>query len=402
MFFSFVFLMLRSKGFTGFFGMQMYQQLVPANHFLRNVDDIVDWLPVIRKITPCYKGGFNLGASALNPVTLFKMMFLGYLYDLSERDLERMCNESIPFKYFIEIGIDEKAPDHSTLSLFRMRIIKHYGDESVFEDIFVELLAQIMDAGITLGSVQSIDSKHLNARVSRHRKAKKGKMTGQKEEEINARRKAEGKKEKDFRTQKEIDPHAGSGCKGTQKKKDKNGNIFELPKWFFGYKAHCSVESDHDIFTSAILTPGNEDDGSYFEPLLMKDIGVRRTIPDGYTADKGYDYGDNHFLLNRLDIHDGIYLKDTRLKDDKTHAIWHTIQNSEENRRTRKHRFKVERGFGDVHNNHRMKDCVSFGRVRAAIQMFMAIMAHNIKKAVKVLHGISHKTPPPTRLVPAA
>lgn len=387
--------MLRQKGFTSFFGNPMYAQLVPENHFLRKVDELIDWLPIVQKITPCYKGGFTLGASALNPVIPFKMMFLGYLYDLSERDVERMCDDTISFKYFIEIGIDEKAPDHSTLSLFRTRIIKHYGDESVFEEIFVELLSQIMEAGITLGSVQSIDSKHLNARVSRHRKSKKSREKKQKEQEINAKRKVEGKKEKDFRLKKEIDEEAATGCKGTEKKPDAKGNMVEMKKWFFGYKAHCSSESNHDLFTSAILTSGNEDDGSYFESLFMKDIGIRRSVPDGYTADKGYDYGDNHILLNRLDIRDGIYLKDTRLKDDKNHAIWHTINNSKENKETRKHRFKVERGFGDVHNNHRMKDCVSFGRVKTAIQMFMALMAHNIKKAVKALHGVSHKSPAP-------
>ena len=175
--------MLRQKGFTSFFGSQMYQQLIPENHFLRKVDKLINWVPVIQKIIPCYKGEFTLGASALNPIIPFKMMFLGYLYDISERDLERMCNDTISFKYFIEIGIDESAPDHSTLSLFRKRIIKHYGNAKVFEEIFLELLEQIMNAGIELGNVQSIDSKHINARVSKHRQTKKSKEQKAQEKE---------------------------------------------------------------------------------------------------------------------------------------------------------------------------------------------------------------------------
>lgn len=385
--------MLRQKGFTSFFGSQMYQQLVPENHFLRKTDELITWMPVIQKITPCYKGEFTLGASALNPIIPFKMMFLGYLYNLSDRDLERMCNDTISFKYFIEIGIDEAAPDHSTLSLFRKRIIEYYEDESAFEEIFLELLEQIIAAGIQLGDVQAIDSKHLNARVSQHRQTKKGKEQKAKEKEKNQKRKEEGKKEKDYRSKQDIDKEASVGCKGIEKKKDKNGKIVEMPKWFFGYKAHCSVESNHDLVTSAILTPGNEDDGSFFEPLFMKDIAVRHSIPKGYTADKGYDYGDSHFLLNQLGINNGIYLKEARLKNDALHALWHTLNNSEEHKKTKKHRFKVERTFGDLHNNHKLKDCFSFGRIKAAIQMFMSAIVHNLKKAVKEIYGVSHKTP---------
>ena len=392
--------MLRNKGFNSFFGTPVYQQLVPKNHFLRKTDELINWLPVIKKLTPCYQGKFTLGASAINPITLFKMMFLGYLYDLSDRDLERLCNDTISFKYFIEIAVDEKAPDHTTLSLFRKRIIKYYGDESAFEMIFLELLDQIITAGIKLGDVQAIDSKQISARVSKHRKNSKTKEQQAKETKINQQRQTAGKKPKDFRTSKEIDPEAAVGCKGTEKKRSKDGKSVEMVKWFFGYKAHCSVESNHDIITAAILTAGNEADGGYFEPLLLKDVGLRG-LAAGYTADKGYDYGDNHFLLNQLGIKDGVYLKETRLKDDKMHAIWHTLNNSDAHKQTKKHRFKVERTFGDLNNNHTLTSCRYFGRVKTAIQMFMAAMAHNLKKAIKLLYGIALKAPPTTNLQPA-
>jgi len=392
--------MIRQKGFNSFFGNFTYKQLVPKNHFLRKVNELINWLPVIQKITPCYKGKFTLGASALNPITLFKMMFLGYLYDISDRDLERLCNDTISFKYFIEIAIDESAPDHSTLSLFRKRIIKHYGDESCFESIFIELLEQIMDTDIKLGNIQAIDSKQINARASKHRQNKKTKKQQEKERKTNNKRKANGKKLKDFRSKCDIDKEASIGCKGVEKQTTKDGKKVEMLKWFFGYKAHCSVESNYDLITSAILTAGNKADGNYFEPLLWKDMSLRGEVK-GYTADRGYDYGDNHFLLNQLEFDDGIYLKGTRLKDDKMHAIWHTLNDSREHKEAKSHRFKVERTFGDLNNNHTLTNCRYFGRVKTAIQMFMSAMAHNVKKAIKVLYGIAHKSPPPTTLVSA-
>ena len=63
--------MLRQKGFTGFFGQQMYEQLVPQNHFLRQVDKLINWVPVVQKILPAYKGQFTLGASAITYTCLF-------------------------------------------------------------------------------------------------------------------------------------------------------------------------------------------------------------------------------------------------------------------------------------------------------------------------------------------
>jgi len=226
--------MLRKKGFNGFFGMQMYETLVPKNHFLRKVDEHINWIPLIQKITPAYKGQFTLGTSPINPVTLFKMMLLSFLYDRSEREVEIMCDESIPFKYFIEIGIDEKAPDHTSISKFRTRIIKHFKNADIFEEIFEEILAQILSLDVEVGEVQIVDSKHMNARVSQYRKTKKIEEQREKEQEINKNREEEGKDPKDFRVKKEIDPDAGTGCKGTEIRKDKKGNRVEIPKWFFG------------------------------------------------------------------------------------------------------------------------------------------------------------------------
>jgi hypothetical protein len=251
---------------------------------------------------------------------------------------------------------------------------------------------QILATDIEVGDIQIIDSKHMNARVSKHRKSGKNEKQKKKEEEINEKRKAEGKDPKDFRTTKEIDSEAGSGCKGYEKKKSKDGKIVETGKWFYGYKANCSIENKNDLITSCILSSGNRPDGEYFEPLFWKDI-ERRGLADIYSADKGYDWGDNHFLLNQMEVGDAVILNDYRLKDDALHAIWKNIAESEEYKQGKKERYKVERTFGDMFNNLGIHICRYFGYIKTAIQMFMTAMAYNIKKAIKILHCISMKEP---------
>ena len=57
------------------------------------------------------------------------MLLLAYLYNLSECEAERFCQESMPAKYFsrsdvydLGIAVDEQVPDHSTLTAFKCPI----------------------------------------------------------------------------------------------------------------------------------------------------------------------------------------------------------------------------------------------------------------------------------------
>lgn len=387
-------IMIRNKKYNSFLGKTMYDHIVPQNHFLRKVNETINWIPLMQKITPCYKGGFELGASAINPVTVLKTLFLSYLYDLSERQTEVMCNENIAFKYFIEISLDERAPDHSTISKFRTRLIKYYRDEGIFEKLFEEVLMQIMNAGIKPGNIQIVDSKHMNARVSQYRKTKRNEDKSKKDN--NSGGYAGTKPKKQRRLKQEIDPDAGIVVKGGGRIRNKEGKWVQSKKYYFGYKAHCSIENNNDLITSCILTSGSESDGNYFEPLLWKDMTIRGK-PRIYSADKGYDWGDHHYLLNWMDIGDAIILNDYRLADETRYAIWHKIYDSDEYKEGKKERFKVERTFGQCTNNLGINDCRYFGRIKTAFQMYFTAMAYNLTKALKVLYGLSPRTPVPVR-----
>ena len=237
----------------------------------------------------------------------------------------------------------------------------------------------------------------MNARVSNYRKTKKTAKQKKEDTQKNIKREKEGKNPKDYRSKQDIDPEAGSGCKGYKKLKDIKGNMVEIGKWFYGYKVHCSIENKNDLITSCIATSGNEPDGDYFEPLLWKDMS-RRGVAKTYSADRGYDWGDNHFLLNQLDMGDAIILNDYRLKDEKHLAIWHKIANAKEYKEGKAQRYKVERTFGDMVNNLGIHHCRYFGRIKTALQMFMTAIAYNVKKAMKSLHGISLKQPTPSSI----
>jgi len=43
---------------------------------------------------------------------------VSYLYNLSEPQVEEVANDSLGVKYFLGLGVNEKAPGHSTLTVF--------------------------------------------------------------------------------------------------------------------------------------------------------------------------------------------------------------------------------------------------------------------------------------------
>ncbi|SDF73487.1 Transposase domain, partial [Fontibacillus panacisegetis] len=69
------------------------EQLVPQDHLLRNIDKYIDFNFIIDLVKPYYCE--NNGRPSLDPIVFFKMLLLGYLYDIpSERKLERAVNDT--------------------------------------------------------------------------------------------------------------------------------------------------------------------------------------------------------------------------------------------------------------------------------------------------------------------
>ena len=82
---------------------------------------------------------------------------IAYLYNLSERQVESYINENLPAKYFVGLAVDQKAPDHSTLTVFRERLLKR-GKMKVFEQLLEEIVRIALKSGIKFGSIRIVDS----------------------------------------------------------------------------------------------------------------------------------------------------------------------------------------------------------------------------------------------------
>jgi IS5 family transposase len=182
------------------------------------------------------------------------------------------------------------------------------------------------------------------------------------------------------------DRDARWGVKG--KKRGKGGSE---RRCFYGCSTHAAMNAGSEMITSLAVTRGNAPDGKQFPKLVEKDMEQGLPV-ETYTADRGYDDGENHYLLRILGMHSAIILNDYRTqKKDKNKEVWIDLQNTPQYQPGTKERYKIERKFGEAKDNHGLRRCPYVGRLRYAIQAYLTAITLNLKRMVKLLTGVSFK-----------
>ena len=299
---------------------------------------------------------------------MLKVLVLSYLYDLSERQTEAFVNDSLSAKCFLGLAVDERGPDHSTLTAFKRRI-EERGGEAELERLLTEVVRQARERGVEFGAIQVIDSTHSVADVNTKRDER--------------RQKREGKPPRD--------KGARWGVKHKRRFRDEKGEEVEQTEYFYGYKAHMSMNAQAEMITSVIVTAGNAYDGHQFAKLVERDR--QQLVPARiYAADRGYDDGENHYLLEKQGLHSAIKLHDYRTKKkDKNKQVWVELLASPKYEAGQKERYKIERKYGEAKEYHGLRRCRYVGRLRYAIQVYLTVIALNVKRMVKLLTGVNFK-----------
>ena len=144
------------------------EQLVPEDHLLRVIDRHIDFSFIRDKVRQYYCE--DNGRPSIDPVVLFKMIFIGYLYGIrSERQLEKEIQTNIAYRWFLGLSLTDRVPDHTTISWNRRTRFKN---TPVFQEIFDEIVRLAIQHRMVGGRVLISDSTHLKANANK-RKFKK-------------------------------------------------------------------------------------------------------------------------------------------------------------------------------------------------------------------------------------
>lgn len=171
------------------------EDLVLPNHPLRKIQKYIDFSFILDLVRPYYCE--DNGRPSADPVMLFKMLFIGYLFGIrSERQLELEVHSNNAYRWFLGLGLTDRVPDHSTLSYFRERLRE--GD--VLQKVFDEVVLLAIKHRLVAGRVLIMDSTHLKANANKKKFIKEQVAQSTKayvdelDEAVRADREANGKK----------------------------------------------------------------------------------------------------------------------------------------------------------------------------------------------------------------
>ena len=104
----------------------------------------------------------NLGRPSLAPGMYFRVMLIGFFEGIeSERGIAWRVADSLCLRQFLQIGLDERTPDHVTISRTRRLM-----DEATHQEVFAWVLRQVARAGLLKGKTIGIDATTLEANAA--------------------------------------------------------------------------------------------------------------------------------------------------------------------------------------------------------------------------------------------
>lgn len=143
------------------FQMVDVESLVPEDHKLRRLDSVLDLSFVPEVVADCYAEG--RGRPSIDPELAVRMMLLGVLYDLSDRELCQEIQMHAGMRWFCRLDFHDPVPDHSTLSRLRN---ERWVESRLFDRLMEEVIRQCSQAGLVSGRHLSVDGTEIRADAS--------------------------------------------------------------------------------------------------------------------------------------------------------------------------------------------------------------------------------------------
>jgi len=119
------------------------ESFVPQDHPLRKIKPIIDTKKIRKMARPLYS---HTGRPSIPPEQLFMALVAGYIMGItSERKIAMQLNCDMAFRWFVGLGINEKAWDASTFSQNRKR---RFDKAGFMEKLFDETVKKAIKEGL--------------------------------------------------------------------------------------------------------------------------------------------------------------------------------------------------------------------------------------------------------------
>jgi transposase/transcription elongation factor Elf1 len=263
------------------------EDLVPEDHLVRVVDSAIDFGFIYEIVEEKYSK--DQGRPSLDPVVLFKMVLLQYLFGIrSMRQTVREIEVNNAYRWFLGFDLYDRVPHFTT---FGKNYVRRFKDTDIFERIFARILEEAIQAGFVKAEAVFIDSTHVKANANKHKyhneqvKRAASRYKVQLMKEINEIREKDGKD-----AFKDDDDDGGSGAVHDAKisTTDPESGVFHKGEHqkCFAYTAHVACDK-HNFILAATVTPGNVHDSQVFTDVYQA-VKKRHPEVEAIVVDAGY------------------------------------------------------------------------------------------------------------------
>jgi transposase len=137
---------------------------VPTDHLLRRIDPFLDLSGVRASLKPYYS---HLGRPSIDPELLIRMLIVGYCFGI--RSERRLCEEvhlNLAYRWFCGLGLNGKAPDHSSFSVNRNG---RFRESDILRHLFECTVERCMAEGLVGGESFAVDASLIQADANKQR-----------------------------------------------------------------------------------------------------------------------------------------------------------------------------------------------------------------------------------------
>ncbi len=131
---------------------------VPRDHLLRGINRFLDLGGLRQHLVPFYS---HTGRPSIDPELMVRMLVVGYCFGI--RSERRLCEEvhlNLAYRWFCQLGLEDKIPDHSTFSKNRHG---RFRQSETFRHVFEVVLRRCMSEGLVGGEGFAVDASIIKA-----------------------------------------------------------------------------------------------------------------------------------------------------------------------------------------------------------------------------------------------
>jgi IS5 family transposase len=306
----------------------LFASIIDARHPFRKLKEIVDFPALINPMRSAYA---TLGAHGIDVEKGIKALLIQFWEDYSDREMEKAIKENLAIRWFCGFSLTEDTPDYSYFSKLRKRI----GTKRISR--FFENVNETLERHGLFGNVFTfIDASTIITKTALW------------EERDHAIRDGAEKLNNANVNKYAADKDARWGAKSKT-------NIW------FGHKRHAAVDMRHGLVKKVAVTPANTSDFNAVKSIAPKQGAV--------FMDKMYDTKKTEGILKAR----GCYAATIRKNNNK-----------EKNRDLDRWRSGIRMPFEGVFSKM-SKHARYRGHAKVVMQAFFQAIAHNLKKAVRIL-----------------